>query len=184
MLAIRRGSEGLIPAWAGKTVNINANDYVSRAHPRVGGENAQGVVKEIEYSGSSPRGRGKRWPLRTDENPAGLIPAWAGKTRSAASHRDSRRAHPRVGGENSEGLTPTFARTGSSPRGRGKRSYGEAGSTWDGLIPAWAGKTHHGCFAFCVCVGLIPAWAGKTIRHRGEPVADGAHPRVGGENGT
>ena len=35
-----------------------------------------------------------------------------------------------------------------------------------------------------VCVGLIPAWAGKTIRHRGEPVADGAHPRVGGENGT
>ena len=30
---------------------------------------------------------------------------------------------------------------GSSPLTRGKRSYGEAGSTWDGLIPAHAGKT-------------------------------------------
>ena len=52
---------------------------------------------------------------------------------------------------------------GSSPLTRGKRSYGEAGSTWDGLIPAHAGKT----------ASHTPSRA-RTL----------AHPRSRGENET
>ena len=51
--------------------------------------------------------------------------------------------------------------TGSSPLTRGKRSYGEAGSTWD---------------------GLIPAHAGKTSGTRSRPSPSPAHPRSRGEN--
>ena len=55
-----RTHDGLIPAWAGKTLE-DASDLIRhRAHPRVGGEN-QHVVARLSLTGR-------------------LIPAWAGKT--------------------------------------------------------------------------------------------------------
>ena len=51
--------------------------------------------------------------------------------------------------------------TGSSPRGRGKLYKGEWTPDYDGLIPAWAGKTPY----------HAPRGPCRT-----------AHPRVGGEN--
>ena len=56
---------GLIPAHAGKTVEVDVGD-------REGG-------------GSSPLTRGKRGRRRPDDPPNGLIPAHAGKTRRALS---------------------------------------------------------------------------------------------------
>ena len=53
------------------------------------------------------------------------------------------------------------AKSGSSPRGRGKLA--DQGLTLDGL-------------------GLIPAWAGKTSFLIVGELELGAHPRVGGEN--
>ena len=111
--------------------------------------------------GSSPRGRGK--PRRRPESHrrCRLIPAWAGKTCVCVRRSLSRRAHPRVGGEN---LTPAGRLVidgGSSPRGRGKRDRDIRRRLQGRLIPAWAGKTRY---------RVRP-------RHR-----LGAHPRVGGEN--
>ena len=111
--------------------------------------------------GSSPRGRGKRRGHRRTRRRAGLIPAWAGKTTTGGGCTGARRAHPRVGGENSDALLSLASIIGSSPRGRGK------------LIEGPAARAEE---------RLIPAWAGKTGEPRSSAIHPGAHPRVGGEN--
>ena len=131
------------------------------AHPRVGGENPEGVQDVLTNWGSSPRGRGKlsigagiAFALR-------LIPAWAGKTLFFQSSALLGWAHPRVGGENVRVIPVRGSTAGSSPRGRGKQvKYRPSYMTYR-LIPAWAGKT--------------PSTGAFRGRWR-------AHPRVGGEN--
>ena len=156
-----RHRPGLIPAWAGKTRQKPATEAKIGAHPRVGGENHQAGGNVVGKSGSSPRGRGKQVatlgapPLRR------LIPAWAGKTILTGDAIRVEPAHPRVGGENLSMISPSESISGSSPRGRGKRLHGAIRSRQHRLIPAWAGKTGE--------AGLYLA-------------ANGAHPRVGGEN--
>lgn len=71
-----------------------------QAHPRVSGENAILGAASIANDGSSLLARGK---LNTLNGPIifqRLIPACAGKTYFAGETFDSRRAHPRVSGEN------------------------------------------------------------------------------------
>ena len=70
----------LIPAHAGKTVNIPHCICEEPAHPRACGEN-----REIEFfgwyeQGSSPRMRGKQAEKLTHLEQSRLIPAHAGKT--------------------------------------------------------------------------------------------------------
>ncbi len=79
---------GLIPAWAGKTSAVLRNNWRSRAHPRVGGENILNATKDDWREGSSPRGRGKPPGDRADRPRGRLIPAWAGKTLPRAIHED------------------------------------------------------------------------------------------------
>ena len=175
---------------------------MSPAHPRVGGENVEGVLLAATKGGSSPRGRGKRLPVRIPSHGAGLIPAWAGKTRSSACQGRNNRAHPRVGGENRWIWRARRSRSGSSPRGRGKLEDAVAAPVEDGLIPAWAGKTmghgrrHHDGQAHprvggenaAMMRSVLPI-QGSSPRGRGKPSTrpckhsrDSAHPRVGGEN--
>ena len=154
-------SDGLIPAWAGKTVFPARSAASHRAHPRVGGENLLLVLPSGAVQGSSPRGRGKRRGQKAPNVHHGLIPAWAGKTRAAPMWSCSARAHPRVGGENSTGEYFGATSLGSSPRGRGKPPRLRLRDSPRGLIPAWAGKT------------------GPRPQRTWIP---GAHPRVGGEN--
>ena len=151
----------LIPAWAGKTADLERNPELEGAHPRVGGENHVARGCPIDGEGSSPRGRGKPFPAPSGTQTFGLIPAWAGKTCGGALARCCVRAHPRVGGENRWRELPDLYSHGSSPRGRGKLARRGSTPRRRGLIPAWAGKT---------------AWRG-TYESTGE-----AHPRVGGEN--
>ena len=152
---------GLIPAWAGKTEYPATAGPPRPAHPRVGGENTQTTKPITSVSGSSPRGRGKhqRWQLHADHR--GLIPAWAGKTSTRRPTSVRARAHPRVGGENVRVAAKRRAKTGSSPRGRGKRDGRPERLRARRLIPAWAGKTES------------MASIASSVR---------AHPRVGGEN--
>ena len=128
----------------------------------MGGENPTVARPEPRDAGSSPRGRGKRKCARLFPCPGGLIPAWAGKTRSESPQRGSSRAHPRVGGENPSMSAFTVGASGSSPRGRGKLLVEHTYTIWARLIPAWAGKTTR------LAAHVPLAWA---------------HPRVGGENG-
>ena len=152
---------GLIPAWAGKTCVTMRIGHVRTAHPRVGGENGLPQYRSVPGTGSSPRGRGKLVGGQLVGRDPGLIPAWAGKTTMPPWSLTRRWAHPRVGGENQRGGAQCGSWEGSSPRGRGKRARPARRENMRGLIPAWAGKTHH------------PDRVGNERW---------AHPRVGGEN--
>ena len=152
---------GLIPAWAGKTNPVPEYVPSCRAHPRVGGENLIAWAFATRVPGSSPRGRGKPPGPYPGVPGRRLIPAWAGKTLSGHQDHYQTAAHPRVGGENDEEADMSGRRSGSSPRGRGKRASRAPRPVEGRLIPAWAGKT---TASFSAC---------RPIR---------AHPRVGGEN--
>ena len=105
--------------------------------------------------------RGKRVALAVAEQPAGLIPAHAGKTRLTSRVCGDSGAHPRACGENSRVSACISPAEGSSPRMRGKLAGPRRGYGGYGLIPAHAGKT------------CRPS---DAIRRRS------AHPRACGEN--
>ena len=111
--------------------------------------------------GSSPRGRGKLHAGGVGNRRSGLIPARAGKTIKTIIGAAKTAAHPRAGGENRFHLHSSAARSGSSPRGRGKRAWALR------LFPTRR---------------LIPARAGKTFLKPTDTVHVRAHPRAGGEN--
>ena len=154
---------GLIPACAGKTAPSSSTPAATSAHPRVCGENLDGVLDGGPTSGSSPRVRGKQSRGAPCRRATGLIPACAGKTQQAAAECQVWPAHPRVCGENAHQDRPPQPPAGSSPRVRGKRAARPGVQVGDRLIPACAGKTSPG-------------------RQRGSRTA--AHPRVCGENTT
>ena len=153
--------DGLIPAWAGKTLAASGCAAGCGAHPRVGGENLACALPSAVTQGSSPRGRGKPDLDQSQTLVLRLIPAWAGKTSRAVCVSENRAAHPRVGGENIHVLLDECEERGSSPRGRGKLSLSLWITRLFGLIPAWAGKTN-----------ARMVWSSQAM----------AHPRVGGEN--
>ena len=71
---------GLIPARAGKTVDIYVGDREGGAHPRSRGENALRPGWGLQPLGSSPLARGKPGPACGTPRRRRLIPARAGKT--------------------------------------------------------------------------------------------------------
>ena len=152
---------GLIPACAGKTTGVIPKAVASWAHPRVCGENDLYAYRVALDGGSSPRVRGKLYPIRMEGTNNGLIPACAGKTARKVSEETKSPAHPRVCGENACGCAPSMVPLGSSPRVRGKLQHAP------------------GCFNLH---GLIPACAGKTPPVDNPVENPGAHPRVCGEN--
>ena len=116
-----RVDDGLIPACAGKTVNIPHCICEEPAHPRACGENFIPRPRAAPFGGSSPRMRGKLMAKRAASRRAGLIPAHAGKTLGGIRFRWSAWAHPRVCGENPPAFYCRYGHPGSSPRMRGKR---------------------------------------------------------------
>ena len=149
------------PAHAGKTKSQGGCQGCGWAHPHSRGENIDHKRVSFNASGSSPLTRGKhglRRPLIRLER---LIPAHAGKTRSARPSVPRGPAHPRSRGENIESEIMPEPGRGSSPLTRGKL-LGKSRAALDDR--------------------LIPAHAGKTRRLRPPPPLGSAHPRSRGEN--
>ena len=134
---------------------------VFRAHPRSRGENDTSASYTGPILGSSPLTRGKPDLAAALGIANGLIPAHAGKTRSAAVSGLSGWAHPRSRGENPSSIPLATSCKGSSPLTRGK------------LIDVLVSQTRS---------GLIPAHAGKTPPANTPRPANWAHPRSRGEN--
>ena len=111
---------GLIPACAGKTRMALRHYDSPRAHPRVCGENLPLARGKRHSHGSSPRVRGKQEGPAMGKQTVGLIPACAGKTPRVPCSHLMCPAHPRVCGENINGLIQGIKNMGSSPRVRGK----------------------------------------------------------------
>ena len=152
---------GSSPLTRGKPTVRGRRRRSRLAHPRSRGENTWVATHTGLPSGSSPLTRGKLDVLRHRLRRRRLIPAHAGKTRTASRPQSCARAHPRSRGENLVPAGRMVIGGGSSPLTRGKPPSLAILSTESGLIPAHAGKTSP------TPTMMMPAWA---------------HPRSRGEN--
>ena len=73
---------GIIPAYAGNTVQVMFQQSKGRDHPRVCGEHSGLSQRPHFVEGSSPRMRGTRETFRPVGFPPGIIPAYAGNTQA------------------------------------------------------------------------------------------------------
>ena len=156
-----RRPAGIIPAYAGNTANCGARGLVHGDHPRVCGEHYERKRLAHQFQGSSPRMRGTRTVRESQGGTVGIIPAYAGNTRSWANGSRDPRDHPRVCGEHWMTIFAAMTILGSSPRMRGTRGQFQHDFQQRGIIPAYAGNT---CRLFS---GVLPFWD---------------HPRVCGEH--
>ena len=152
---------GIIPAYAGNTLDVHWSSPFVRDHPRVCGEHVRDWRGGVRLGGSSPRMRGTRARRGHSGHGIGIIPAYAGNTNvwpfAAFLHRD----HPRVCGEHSSSVWAEAPSPGSSPRMRGT------------LLGFLVGQEH---------CGIIPAYAGNTVGSGRWPDRCWDHPRVCGEH--
>ena len=116
-----RACGGIIPAYAGNTIQMRKAIFNNRDHPRVCGEHPW-------YLTSTPSG----WRI---------IPAYAGNTPKRRSVAPRSRDHPRVCGEHRPAISKLTRALGSSPRMRGTPSGHIQTDTRLGIIPAYAGNT-------------------------------------------
>ena len=135
-------THGIIPAYAGNT-GIEWNDTTSGGdHPRVCGEHSQ-FTRPIPYElGSSPRMRGTPCDCGDALMLPGIIPAYAGNTRTVFPQPCPARDHPRVCGEHMIRYGTLTLSMGSSPRMRGTPIHKPPCSSNHGIIPAYAGNTN------------------------------------------
>ena len=92
--------------------------------------------------GSSPHTRGARTRGPPPSKSSGIIPAYAGSTRSCPARRPPASDHPRIRGEHGVLLLSGCLVPGSSPHTRGARVCRCPGRPGRGIIPAYAGSTH------------------------------------------
>ena len=88
--------------------------------------------------------RGKRVGELASRSYQRNIPAYAGKTRVTGKTAFFMPEHPRVCGENEVKWADMTARSGTSPRMRGKQPPAAPWTIFTGNIPAYAGKTISG----------------------------------------
>ena len=152
---------GIIPAYAGSTINVHGNGEVRRDHPRIRGEHQQEHQKIRRQVGSSPHTRGARSSCLRLSCCRRIIPAYAGSTSYPTRGRWSRWDHPRIRGEHFLTRSTTLSMMGSSPHTRG------------------APRPH---YSPCRLTGIIPAYAGSTFNPISKPDSTRDHPRIRGEH--
>ena len=110
---------GLIPTYAGNTIDKLPTIDLSGAHPHVCGEHQRVRARKMMSRGSSPRMRGTQRAPQPEPYPSGLIPTYAGNTRMGCRTGCRFWAHPHVCGEHNSLVTLDRYEQGSSPRMRG-----------------------------------------------------------------
>ena len=170
-------------------------------HPRIRGEKVWLRWRAWFIWGSSPHTRGKVIAEGGHLIGAGIIPAYAGKSEAIAAIKDQWRDHPRIRGEKPAFLAKENAERGSSPHTRGKVGPDLDVNGFDGIIPAYAGKSCKLVLSrdkilgssphtrgkvippqFIACgTGIIPAYAGKSGSCSCTDPGAWDHPRIRGE---
>ena len=118
----RAHSRGIIPAYAGSTLEARVSIAFSQDHPRIRGEHSAKAAETTCSPGSSPHTRGARaGEFRIRRLGGGIIPAYAGSTRG--------------------GNVEMTSRSGSSPHTRGARRGISRSGPCSRIIPAYAGST-------------------------------------------
>ena len=132
---------GITPAYAGKSFPTSMFRSVGRDHPRICGEKIVVSRTWCSRSGLPPRMWGKVSSIRDDLARVGITPAYAGKSSSPRLIALLIWDHPRVCGEKVSPRLSSSPRMGSPPRMRGKAVRNETGTSWQGITPAYAGKS-------------------------------------------
>ena len=132
---------GIIPACAGNTPTIRPWSARWWDHPRMRGEHAEPILRQLRTAGSSPHARGTPAAAGRYFRRRGIIPACAGNTRLVLGERAGLGDHPRMRGEHALWPCAASATAGSSPHARGTRSVRGGMCPLSGIIPACAGNT-------------------------------------------
>ena len=98
-LAMSFPGHRFIPARAGNALPGQDPSITTPVHPRAGGERFGGRDWELDWSGSSPRGRGTQINPNNSLLRTRFIPARAGNALRTGHSRGMRAVHPRAGGE-------------------------------------------------------------------------------------
>ena len=135
------GGARIIPAYAGSTSTCAQPMTPQKDHPRIRGEHADIAERFPDHEGSSPHTRGAQGRHNSRGRGLGIIPAYAGSTRSCPARRPPASDHPRIRGEHRvhEGLHA--GSLGSSPHTRGAPQRQVDPVQDGGIIPAYAGST-------------------------------------------
>ncbi len=132
---------GITPAYAGKRGLSRIPSSVFWDHPRLRGEKRPQSISRSTPRGSPPLTRGKAKPSPPELLSRRITPAYAGKSRKAASVRGDGGDHPRLRGEKSQTPLPASGHTGSPPLTRGKEGICQRLYHSRGITPAYAGKS-------------------------------------------
>ena len=135
-------STGITPACAGKRACRCRSRRDTRDHPRVCGEKSDPARCTVHRRGSPPRVRGKERQDGTFASASGITPACAGKSIASPFSFTLLQDHPRVCGEKPFLAAELALMTGSPPRVRGKAFMKRYFSSYGGITPACAGKSH------------------------------------------
>ena len=120
ILSLRR----FIPACVGSSASSSIRPAIATVHPRVCGEQGQGLSQPSSKPGSSPRVRGTAIIKTQPYRGVRFIPACAGNREYRGIAHVSSTVHPRVCGEQRQSDLRRNTQPGSSPRVRGTASSG------------------------------------------------------------
>ena len=154
----------IIPAHAGQTTAFSAAPTPATDHPRACGANRRWDVRRLKPTGSSPRMRGKRFGARRHEQCRRIIPAHAGQTTCRCARCARTTDHPRACGANLAFSSASAARSGSSPRMRGKLDVALRGSACRLDHPRACGANYLPLRPLCTNDGSSPRMRGKLCR--------------------
>ena len=138
------GPARLIPARAGRTLEVAERMSRTPAHPRSCGADRSGGNRDDLEAGSSPLVRGGHVRVGAPVGGRRLIPARAGRTLRRSRGCMRAPAHPRSCGADRHAAVPQVVGHGSSPLVRGGPHPGGGWRQRRRLIPARAGRTHSG----------------------------------------
>ena len=178
---VRTGQRtGITPAYAGKSPPAERSGPIRWDHPRVCGEKMDAATIQSGNAGSPPRMRGKDRRAVQGGIPAGITPAYAGKSPVVRERFLPAQDHPRVCGEKRSAGLGGRDGLGSPPRMRGKDNQTASAANSTGITPAYAGKSH--CHpGQCGRNGDHPRICGKSSQLRRWPGVMRDHPRICGE---
>ena len=138
---VRTGQRtGITPAYAGKSPPAERSGPIRWDHPRVCGEKMDAATIQSGNAGSPPRMRGKDRRAVQGGIPAGITPAYAGKSPVVRERFLPAQDHPRVCGEKRSAGLGGRDGLGSPPRMRGKDRKDTDDAGIERITPAYAGK--------------------------------------------
>ena len=138
---MREASDGITPAYAGKSPPTWTPPCLRGDHPRVCGEEVERTCSRSPQRGSPPRMRGRESCFADLLLLTRITPAYAGKSSTFGKAGGFPRDHPRVCGEELLGAIRLPNTAGSPPRMRGRAIIGTSDKVYQGITPAYAGKS-------------------------------------------